>query len=90
MAILNSEELYSIVKESLKVAGTSKAAAEAVAEITCQAELRGVTSHGLQMIPVYIERILEGGILGKAEPTVITCGDNIHIIDGNGYCPHRL
>lgn len=86
MATLNSEEIYSIVKESLRAVGTSKAAAEAVAETTCQAELRGISSHGLQMIPVYVERILEGGIQGNAEPTVSTGGDNIHIVDGNGCC----
>lgn len=86
MTVLNAEELYQIVKKALIKAGASEATAKVVADTTCEAELRGVSSHGLQMIPVYIERIFGGGIKGTAEPCMTVCGENIYMVDGNGCC----
>lgn len=84
MAVISTKELTELVKNVLWKAGVSEKNSEIIADITIQAQLRGVTSHGVQMIPVYLERIQKGGLDPLGEPVVEETGDGVWVVDGNG------
>lgn len=54
-------------QELLTALGTPKAHAEIVAESLVEANLRGVDSHGVQMLATYIQQIRAGGVAVAAE-----------------------
>lgn len=86
MAVVSKEKLTELVKCVLMKAGIPERNSEIITDITIQAQLRGVTSHGVQMIPVYLERIRSGGLNPLGEPIVETKCDGVWVVDGNGAC----
>ncbi|MEJ8546301.1 Ldh family oxidoreductase [Brevibacillus borstelensis] len=63
-------------------AGVSTREAETVARSLVHADLRGVHSHGLARMPVYVERILAGLIDVKEAPVVLNKAGATAIVDG--------
>ena len=97
MAVIAKEELAELVKTALLKAGVPEKSSDIIADITIQAQLRGISSHGVQMIPVYLERIKRGGLNPLAEPVVEKKSDTVWSVDGNGafgqlagYCAAQL
>lgn len=97
MAVIAKEELTELVKTALRKAGVPEKSSDIITDITIQAQLRGISSHGVQMIPVYLERIKMGGLDPLAEPVVEKKSDTVWSVDGNGafgqlagYCAARL
>lgn len=86
MALISKEELAELVKEALLKAGISEKNSSIIADAAVQAELRGISSHGIQMIPVYLERIKMGGLDPLAEPDAEKISDTVWSIDGKGAC----
>ena len=84
MAVFTQQELMEIVSSALERAGVPAQSSQIIAKVTVLAQMRGVTSHGAQMIPVYLERIRQGGIDPKAEPLVEERGQGLWLVDGNG------
>lgn len=86
MAIWKAEDLHDLVVAKLQEAGANAEAAKAVADVTVAAELRGISSHGMQMIPIYMERLQAGGIEKGAYPKVTNEDAIVHLIDGGNGC----
>ncbi len=78
------DELREICTSSLIKTGVSIKYAEIVADTLLEADLRGVTSHGIKNLPVYINRIQNGGINVNSEPEIKRISHNIYLIDGKG------
>lgn len=80
----SAEELHRCVVALLVRAGLMPSDAEIVASNIVEAEARGVASHGLILLPVYVERIRAGGI--KPSYTITTVRDTgpIILLDGGG------
>jgi uncharacterized oxidoreductase len=83
MPILQAERLRTVVATLLKAAGASKEEAATVARYSVAANLAGHDSHGVIMIPSYIERIEKGHIVPGAPFVVEQESPTTLVIDGN-------
>ncbi|MDE2229868.1 MAG: Ldh family oxidoreductase [Alphaproteobacteria bacterium] len=85
-ARLTVNEAHDLAVRALKRAGTSGAAAAAVAEALVAAELDGIASHGLSRLPFYADQVESGKVNGKAEPAVDRPAPAIVRVDaGDGF-----
>ncbi|MCX7787923.1 MAG: Ldh family oxidoreductase [Spirochaetes bacterium] len=69
------ERLKGAVSHVLQAAGVPKPQADIVAKVLLFADQRGIESHGVSKLPIYVKRIQDGGI----DPTAIP-----HVIGGKG------
>lgn len=81
---INDQEAFKMVVDALIKNGVKDEDAQIIGEITIEADLRGVSSHGIKMVPTYLERIKSGGIDPKAKIKIDHVNENIYRIDGNG------
>jgi LDH2 family malate/lactate/ureidoglycolate dehydrogenase len=63
-------------------AGLSQADAAAVAGNLVTADLRGVASHGIMRVPVYLARIRGGAVAAAGRPAVISRSGATALVDG--------
>ncbi len=84
MPILTGQQLRDVVYEILIAAGTTEENAETVAVHLADANLTGHDSHGLLRIPDYVQRIEEGRVDPRAEPTIAYEHNAIAKVDGHG------
>ena len=63
--------LTDTVEQIFAALGYSAAAARSVAESLVAADLRGVPSHGVLLVPMYVERILHGSVSLTEEAKVL-------------------
>lgn len=84
LVLLSLEELIELCKKSLQHAKGHPAAVEAVTDALIWCELHGISSHGLNMLPTYMERALHGGIDPQAEPRVLNKKGALLLMDGCG------
>jgi LDH2 family malate/lactate/ureidoglycolate dehydrogenase len=68
--------------------GMSSINAQNTAEIMSWADVHGIDSHGISMVPVYDERRREGKISMQAEPSVSRDTPVSVLVDGNGGLGH--
>lgn len=68
----------------LEKAGAAPDIAREVAENLVDAEACGHASHGLRLVTLYVERLLEGEISGQAHPRIHSADGPILRIDGQG------
>lgn len=66
----------------LETVGMPREAAEHVAACLVLADLRGVSSHGVTRLPIYVERIQRGSIDPKATPAVLREAPAAAALDG--------
>ncbi len=83
MAIVDAERLTRIGAALLAAAGASPEEAECVAKGCVSANLVGHDSHGIILVPTYIERIGKGHIVPGAPFTVVRESATTTVIDGN-------
>lgn len=83
MIVKTIDEVKKYVVEKLTAVNVDKQAAEVVADSLAYADARGTKSHGLNMLPAYIERIEKGGIDVKAKNTILKDGSTYVAMDGN-------
>jgi LDH2 family malate/lactate/ureidoglycolate dehydrogenase len=67
----------------LAAAGLDGAAAATVAGTLVDASLRGVDSHGVARIPVYVERLQAGAINPRPRPSVLRREGAVALVDGD-------
>jgi ureidoglycolate dehydrogenase (NAD+) len=67
----------------LRCAGVPDAEAGIVADTLVEADLRGVHSHGVMRLPIYIKRIQAGLVRPEASATVVTEGDAFVQLDAH-------
>jgi uncharacterized oxidoreductase len=83
MPIVTAERLTEIEEALLIAAGASAEEAAVIARYNVGANLVGHDSHGIHLIPQYIDRIKAGHIVPQAPFTVIQETPTTTVIDGN-------
>ncbi len=81
---LSVPEVTDLCQQALRYVKAIPAAVEAVTDALLWCELHGVSSHGLNMLPTYMERALIGGINPKAIPQVVGWRGAVMHLDGCG------
>lgn len=81
---VNHQDIWNFVSDLFHAAGTSKEDADLVADVLIKADLRGVKSHGVSRIPIYIKRIEMGLVKPKADIKILHETPVSAVVDG-GY-----
>ncbi|HHY47399.1 MAG TPA: Ldh family oxidoreductase, partial [Firmicutes bacterium] len=69
--------------EALAAVGAGDEEQSIVADSLLFADMRGITSHGVSKLPVYIKRVLAGSINPKAKPECVVSRGYVACIDGH-------
>jgi len=81
-----TEPLVRAIAAVVAAGGSDKREARLVAENLVEANLQGHDSHGIGMIPRYVDALLEGGLKANRHVTVRLDGGALLSLDGNaGY-----
>src|SRR6201994_4111315 len=83
MPVVSAEKLMEIAESLLLAAGASQDEAKVIAKYNIGANLVGHDSHGIILIPTYIDRIKVGHIVPQAPWTIMQETDTTTVIDGN-------
>jgi len=75
--------LIKFVADLLARAGLPSDRAAVVAETLVEGDLLGRTTHGLQLLPLYLDAIAKGAIQTKGEPTIVSDRGAAITWDGN-------
>jgi LDH2 family malate/lactate/ureidoglycolate dehydrogenase len=79
----SEEVLSSWARRLLEAAEVSPSAAATVAEVLVEANLRGVDSHGVLRLPVYLRRIRAGLVNPAPHPRVAKQDGPVALVDGD-------
>jgi uncharacterized oxidoreductase len=80
------ERLRAAVRAIVERGGSSEREARLVAEQLVEANLTGHDSHGVGMLPRYVEALAEGGLRVNQQLSVVTDAGALLMLDGNaGY-----
>ncbi|MFQ6075140.1 MAG: Ldh family oxidoreductase [Candidatus Bathyarchaeia archaeon] len=82
MPLLKREELIREVVSILGRFGVGDDEASIVADALVEANLRGVESHGVRLLPVYVNRIKHGTLRPGLEPKVVSEAPSTALLDG--------
>lgn len=80
--------LRTFTREVAVAAGCSGRAAVDLADVTVEAELRGVTTHGFRRLEAYVGRIADGAVDGVASPVVHGSGSVVSVDGRNAIGQH--
>jgi len=83
-ARLAADALNAFAARCFEAVGMRPDEAALVADSLVSAELRGVTSHGLIRLPVYLANIKDGLVSPTARPTLAADGPAVATLDGHG------
>jgi len=84
--LVPAEDLKKLSVNILKNCGLSYNHANIIADVLVRADLRGVESHGITRLPIYIKRLKLGLIKGRPEIKKVREGEGFALIDGdNGF-----
>lgn len=73
--------LCATAADILRKVGVPAGHAEAVASALVDADLEGLGSHGLMLLPMYVERIVAGSVSPQAEGEVVSSTDGAIVMD---------
>src|SRR5918992_362772 len=82
-ATVAAPELERWTRDLLAAAGLEPDAAATVAGTLIETSLRGVDSHGVARVPIYVERLRAGTINGRPRPSVLRQDGAVTLIDGD-------
>lgn len=85
---VNVEVIRKIAIDFLTSAGLSDENAWIVADSLVQADLRGIDSHGVARLPIYLKRLKTGVVNAKPEIRVIKERPSVVVIDGDNGMGH--
>lgn len=71
MSRLPISQLTALAEQALRTAGASAGAAQSTAKFLVQAEMQGLSSHGISRIPFYCAHLRNGRVDGRAQPEII-------------------
>ena len=86
----SADHLQRVSRDLFKAAGTPDDIAAAVAEILVGANLAGHDSHGVQFVPMYLDRIEAGDIAPSAHPEIVREADCTLHVDGHKGFGHFM
>ncbi len=75
-------KLQSFAVSILEKVGVPQRNAEIVARSLLAANLRGVDTHGITRLPIYVERVQAGLTDGRTQGIVVSEGDTTAVVDG--------
>lgn len=78
---VSSTWLHDTVQAVFQAAGLPGEAADSVADSLVSADLRGVTSHGTMLVPMYVERIRRGSVSTDAQAEMVIDAGAIAVLD---------
>lgn len=83
MPNVSAEKLETLVRALLVAAGTPAGDAATIARLSVAANLAGHDSHGIILIPTYIERVKKGHIIPDAKWEIVQATPTTTVVDGN-------
>lgn len=86
----SADYLQRISRDLFAASGAPDDIASTVAEILVNANLAGHDSHGVQFVPMYLDRIEDGGIDNKAYPEIVRESANTMHVDGKKGFGHTM
>jgi LDH2 family malate/lactate/ureidoglycolate dehydrogenase len=78
---LDAQRLVSAVADLFKAVGIGTADARVVADDLVAADLEGIASHGVMLLPMYIERIVKGSVSARSSGEVVSDRGGAIVID---------
>jgi ureidoglycolate dehydrogenase (NAD+) len=83
MQTVDAAELERWTRDLLAAAGLEEAGARTVAHSLVDASLRGVDSHGVARVPIYVARLRTGATNPRPRPTIINRHGAVAVVDGD-------
>ncbi len=83
MPNVSAERLEILARALLVAAGTPEADAATIARLSIAANMAGHDSHGIILIPTYIERVKKGHIIADAKWEIVQETPTTTVVDGN-------
>ncbi len=80
---LDAARLEGLIAAMLARSGVAAEDAEVVAQSLVAADARGMNSHGVLRLPVYIKRLAQGGFNPRAKARIVRETDTMALIDGD-------
>jgi LDH2 family malate/lactate/ureidoglycolate dehydrogenase len=81
LSATRTETLKGFVTEIFTKLGVPAEAARLSAAALVAADVEGMSSHGVALVPMYVERILAGSVSTATEPTVVHDGGSAIVLD---------
>lgn len=78
---IKPDQLHAVVQRIFCAAGLAESAAHTVAVALVDAELTGLASHGVMLVPMYVERIREGSVSLNTEARVVRDEGTVVVLD---------
>ena len=78
---MRTDELQTFVSAIFEKLGVPRHAAYSAAEAIVAADVEGIASHGVMLVPMYVERMLAGSVSTRTEPTVVHDGGSALVVD---------
>ncbi|QCI67591.1 Ldh family oxidoreductase [Phreatobacter stygius] len=86
--LLPAVDLADLARRLLIAAGTPEAHAANVAEALVDADIEGLGSHGLMLLPMYLDRIAAGSVVPAAEGRIVSDTGAQVVIDAENGLGH--
>ena len=80
--VVRSSKLSSMASKMLEARGLPSSSAEIVAASLVRADEEGIASHGVMLLPMYLERMQQGSVSLMSEGQVVHDVDAVAVIDG--------
>src|SRR5436190_17145315 len=81
LSATRTESLKGFVAEIFARLGVPADAARLTAAALVAADVEGVSSHGVALVPIYVERMLAGSVSPETEPTVMHDAGSAIVLD---------
>ena len=78
---MRTEALHGFVEQVFIQLGIPERAARVVSEALVAADLEGIASHGVMLVPMYVERMLAGSVSKNIEAVLISDNENAIVLD---------
>jgi uncharacterized oxidoreductase len=82
MPVINHQELHGIASRVFEAAGSDHSEARAIADHLLEANLRGHDSHGVGLIPNYLQHLAGGTVVANRTGRVVSENGSLIVYDG--------
>lgn len=89
MPVVDAHSIESLLTKIFEAAGSPAAAARSTAAALTLASLKGVDSHGVMRVSLYVDQIISGDIKPSARPEILKETPSMAVVSGNwgfGIC----
>jgi len=88
LRLVSFEDLKKFSKKSYMEVGVSSGEAEIVADLLVRSDLRGVETHGVTRLPIYIERLQKGYVRKKCKISIVKEKGPTAFLNAHGSMGH--